>query len=104
MDAAERSESELVATDPLTWAEICANYPDQFVCLIEIVSAELGSPEIKTARVVGHASTRRAAFDPIRDRASDYPRHAVRFTGNSPKPLIRPTLVIDDEALQILRS
>jgi hypothetical protein len=79
-------------------------YPDQFVCLVDVEAVELGSPEIKGARVVGYGPTRRAAFDPIRNLGATYPRHSVRFTGICMDPLIRPSLVIDDETLEILRS
>ena len=91
-------------TASLSWAEICARYPDQFVCLVEVVPVEVRSPEIQTARVVGYGPTRRAAFDPIRDLSARYPRHSVRFTGINTDPLIRPSLVIDDETLELLRS
>ena len=70
----------------------------------KIDRAELRSPEIKTARVVGYGPTRRAAFHAIRDLIAKYPRHAVRFTGVCTEPLSRPSLVIDDETLELLRS
>jgi hypothetical protein len=43
---------------------------------------------------------------PVRlpDLIAKYPRHAVRFTGVCTEPLIRPSLVIDDETLELLRS
>ncbi len=90
--------------EPLPWAEICAQYPDRFVCLIDIVRAEPRSPEIKAARVVGHGPTHDAAFEPIRDLSERYPRFAIRFTGTCTEPLIRPSLVLDDETLELLRS
>jgi hypothetical protein len=102
MDAAKQVTPH--ETEPLSWAEICARYPDQFVCLVDIVAVELRSPEIQTARVVGYGATRRAAFDPIRGHGARYPLHAVRFTGICTEPLIRPSLVIDDETLELLRS
>lgn len=102
MDAAEQLVP--VATEPLSWGEICARYPEQFVCLVEIVRVELRSPEIKTACVVGHGRTHDAAFEPIRDFNVRYPRCAVRFTGSCAEPLIRPSLIIDDETLELLRS
>jgi len=92
-----------IATEPLSWAEICARYPDQFVCLVEIVRIELRSPEIKTTRVVGHGPTHDAAFEPIRGLDVRYSRFAIRFTGTCSEPLIRPSLVIDDETLELLR-
>lgn len=91
-------------TEPLPWVEICARYPDQFVALVDVVHAELRSPEIVTARVVGHGSTHDSAFEPIRDLPEQFPRCTIRFTGISTEPLIRPCLVVDDEALEPLRS
>jgi len=60
MNAAEQLALEM--TERLPWAEICLRYPDQYVCLVDIDHTELGSPEIKTARVVGYGPTRRASF------------------------------------------
>jgi hypothetical protein len=102
MDAAPQLPHE--GTEPLSWAEICIRYPDQYVCLVDIDWAELRSPEIKTAQVVGYGATRRAAFHAMRDLIAKYPWHAVRFTGVCTEPLIRPSLVIDDETLKLLRS
>ena len=102
MDAAE--QIPLATTEPLPWMEICIRYPDQYVCLVDIDHAELGSPEIKTARVVGYGPTRRAAFQASGHLSAKYPLHAVRFTGVCTQPLIRPSLVIDDETLELLRS
>lgn len=91
-------------TTPLSWAEICARYPDRFVCLVDIVSSAPRSPEIAAARVVGVGSTHDAAFEPIRHPPKQFPRCTVRFTGTSTEPLLRPTLIIDDEDLEPLRS
>ncbi len=91
------------APEPLTWAEICARYPDQFVCLVDVVPIEPRSPEIHTAQIVGYGPTRRAAFDPIRNTRK-YSRWSVVFTGECTKPLRRPTLILDDEALKSLSS
>ncbi|HEY6177503.1 MAG TPA: hypothetical protein VIX73_23765 [Kofleriaceae bacterium] len=101
MNGAEQLPLE--ATELLPWAEICLRYPDQYVCLVDMDWYEVGNPEIKTARVVGCGATRRAAFDTARDVALKYPLHTVRFTGVCTEPLIRPSLVIDDEILEFLR-
>jgi hypothetical protein len=90
-------------TEPLSWREICARYPDQFVCLVDIVGVEPRSPTIATARVVGHGSTHDAAFEPIRDLPVQFPLCTIRFTGVSRKPLIRPNLILDDEDLDSFR-
>jgi hypothetical protein len=92
------------STESLSWTEICTRYPDQFVCLVEIVRVERRSPEIKAARVVGYGPTHDAAFEPIRHKGVQYPRFAIRFTGACSEPLIRPSLVIDDETVELLRS
>jgi hypothetical protein len=102
MDIAEHIAPE--ETEPLPWTEICARYPDQYVCLVDIHRAEPQHPEIKTARVIGHGLTHREAFEPARDLCLRYSVHAVRFTGVCTEPLIRPALVIDDETLEFLRS
>ena len=91
MDATEQPVS--VEPEPLPWAEICARYPDQFVCLVDTVRAEPRSPVIMTARVVGHGPTHDAAFEPIRDLNVQYPRFTIRFTGICTGPLIRPSLI-----------
>jgi hypothetical protein len=100
MEAAERLAPD--ATEPMPWAEICARYLDQYVCLVDIVRRGVRSPEIITARVVGHGATHDAAFEAIRDLGERYPRFSVRYTGVCTEPLIRPSLVIDDETLEIL--
>jgi len=97
MEAAEQREA--VETELLSWAEICVRFPDQFVCLVDFVQAELRSPEIVTARVVGHGATDDAAFEPIRNDLR-YRLWSVRFTGVPTKPLRRPVVVCDDEALE----
>lgn len=106
IDTSMNAAAQVVSaeTEPLQWVEICARYPDQFVCLVDVVRAELRSPEILSARVVGHGFTHDAAFDPIRDDPEKFPRCTIRFTGRCTEPLIRPWLVIDDEALEPLRS
>lgn len=100
MNAAEQLTPE--ETEALPWAEICKRYADQYVCLIDVVRAEPRSPEIISARVVGRGATQDAAFEPIRELGEHYPRFAIRYTGVCPEPLIRPSLVIDDETLAIL--
>jgi hypothetical protein len=100
MDAAERLTTD--ESQPLPWAELCRRYPDQYVCLVDIVRAEPRSPEIVSARLVGHGGTHEAAFEPIRELGERYPRFAIRYTGVCTEPLTRPSLVIDDDALALL--
>ncbi|MBX3156322.1 MAG: hypothetical protein KF773_10015 [Deltaproteobacteria bacterium] len=94
----------VVSEDPerLTWAEIRRRYPDQYVCLVETEKVAYGSPEITTARVIGHGPTDEDAFDA--DRVAKYDVHEVRFTGVCTMTYVRPALVIDDEILEFLLS
>ncbi len=91
-------------TELLSWSEICAQYPDQYVCLVDVEAVELGSPEIKAGRIVGRGATRRAAYEPIRGLGAKFPLHSIRFTGICTETFVRPSLVIDDETLELLRS
>jgi hypothetical protein len=86
--------------EPLTWEEICARYPDQFVCLVDVVPVAIRSPEIRTGRVVGYGPTNRIAFDPIRDTRK-YSRWTVVFTGECTKPLRRPCVALSDEERKV---
>jgi len=52
MDAAKQLVPD--ETEPLTWAEIARRYPDQYVCLVDIVHPRRGDPDIVSARVVGN--------------------------------------------------
>ena len=88
-------------TEPLSWTEICTRYPDQFVCVVDMERPLRGSPEISSARVVGHGATYEAAFEPIRELGERYPGFAVRYTGVCTEPLIRPWVVLTDEDREI---
>lgn len=92
------------APDRLKWDEICSRYPEQFVCLIDIAKDAPRSPVVVSARVIGHGATRAAAFEPMRSFSTPYPKHAVRYTGECIEPFIRPSLVLDEDALAILNE
>jgi hypothetical protein len=83
-------------TEPLSWREICARYPDQYVCLVDFVDVEPGGP-MATARVVGYGPTHDAAFEPMRELPKPFPLCGIRFTGTPRTPLIRPWLILDDD-------
>jgi len=92
MDAAK--EFAAVDTKPLSWAEICARYPDQYVCLVDVAKVEPHSPAIATGRVAGHGPTRRDASAIIRNDLR-YTAWTVVFTGKPTKPLRRPPVYFD---------
>ena len=92
MDAA--NEFAAHDTEPLSWAEICARYPDRYVCLVDVAKVELRSPTIATARVAGHGPTRRDASAIIRNDLR-YSEWTVVFTGTPTKPLRRAPVYFD---------
>jgi hypothetical protein len=74
-------------SEPLTWDEICARYPDQWVCLVEIERTEPQNFAFRTARVVGHGKTRREPLDQARPWRNEYRSIGHYFTG----PILAPT-------------
>lgn len=101
MDAAEQLAPNI--TEPLTWVEICERYPDQHVCLVEIDRIHPRGLDFRAARVVGHGTTRREAFDQARGCRDRYPEIGVRFTGTATTPLRRPSMIFDDETRDAIR-
>ena len=96
MSAAEVLAPEISA--PLTWAEICARYPDEWVCLVEMDRVHPFGFEFRTARVIGHGKTRRAPIDQALRWRSRYAAIGHYFTGRIAVRSLRPCLVPDDEA------
>lgn len=74
--------------------DLITRYPDQFVCLVDVVAVELRSPLIATARVAGHGPTRRDASAIIRGDLR-YTEWTVVFTGKPTKPFRRPPVYFD---------
>jgi hypothetical protein len=102
MEAAKARMAEI--SEPLTWAEIREQYPDQQVCLVEIDRIHPRGFDFRTARVVGHGRTRREAFAQARpwwDNHDDIGRY---FTGRTTAPLVRPSLILDDETRDAIRD
>jgi len=72
---------ELSVSDPLTWAEICARYPDEWVALIEIDWVSDDALSFRSARVAGHGKTRKEPLDQARPLRAQYNEIAHFFTG-----------------------
>ena len=105
MSAAAEAVPAIVGeiSEPLTWVEICARYPDEWVCLAEVDFIQPNGLELRTARVVGHGKTRREPLvqaDPWRDH-HDMIGHL--YTGRITERPPRPTLIIDDEIRDLIR-
>ena len=102
MSAAEQLAPTI--TGPLTWAEICARYPDEWVCVVDIDYDHPHVYDFRTARVVGHSKTKREAFDQARPWWGDYKLIGRYFTGHlTVRPFHRPPPILDDETRDIIR-
>jgi hypothetical protein len=76
-----------VVSDPLTWPEICARYPDEWVALVEIDWLNENDLEFRSARVAGHGKTRKAPLDQARPLRARYDEIGHFFTGPIRAPL-----------------
>lgn len=79
MRAAELLAPEI--SGPLTWDEICALYPDEWVCLVEMERVHPFGFEFRSARVVGHGKTRRAPVESAMRWRDRYASIGHYFTG-----------------------
>jgi hypothetical protein len=90
-------------SEPLTWAEICARYPDEWVCLVEIDYIHPNGLEFRTARVIGHGKTRRAPIEQARPWRPHYDLIGHYFTGCITVRPPRPSIILDDETRDAFR-
>jgi hypothetical protein len=100
-EATEVAPAEI--SELLTWAEICARHPDEWVCLVEMEFTPPNGPEIRTARVIGHGKTRRAPFDQALAWRDHYDLIGHFYTGRVTVRPPRPSLILDDETRDLLR-
>jgi hypothetical protein len=80
---------EPAISDPMTWADICATYPDQWVGVVDVQKHSAAAYDIRSARVVCHSSHRGEVLDrilPLRPHHHDA-RHL--FTGRIRAPFPR---------------
>jgi len=68
-------------SEPLTWKEICALYPDESVVLVEVDWMNDTDLDFRSARVAGHGKTRREPLVQARSMWSRYGEIAHVFTG-----------------------
>jgi hypothetical protein len=101
MSATEKLPSMI--SELLTWAEICARHPDEWVCLVEIEHEVPNGVAIRSARVVGHGKTRRAPFDQVGSGWDQYKVIGHYFTGRITTSSLRPQVILDDEARDLFR-
>ncbi|HWO19338.1 MAG TPA: hypothetical protein VNO30_11200 [Kofleriaceae bacterium] len=104
MSAAEATE--IVAaeiSELLTWAEICARHPDEWVCLVEMDFIHSNGPEVRTARVIGHGKTRGAPVEQARPWRDHYDVIGHFYTGRITVRQPRPVVILDEETRDLLR-
>lgn len=88
MSAAEKIEPKMI-TEPLTWPQICERYPDQWVCVVEIVWDETRDFPFRQARVVGHGKTRSEPLDQAKRWLDQYTSIGHFRTRESQSPIPR---------------
>src|SRR5512132_216679 len=106
MSAAEAAEVVAAEiSEPLTWAEICARYPDEWVCLVETDYIHTNGPEIRTARVISHGKTLGTSTEQAFLWREHYDPIEFAYTGRSTGRLLppRPRLILDEETRDLLR-
>jgi hypothetical protein len=101
MEAAEKLTRWI--SEPLTWTEICAQYSDQWVCLVEMDRIHPAGFEFRTARVIGHGKTRRDPVDQALPGRDHYNAIGHYFTGRIAVRPPRPSVVLDDETRDAFR-
>jgi hypothetical protein len=79
-----------VIPDALSWPQICGQYPDQWVCVVDIQWDEPRSFHFRSARVIGHGTTRRAPLVQARPWRARYAEIGHFFTGKIIAPPPRP--------------
>lgn len=82
-----RATVDPVVSDPLTWPEICARYPDQWVAFVEIDWVNENDLDFRSARVAGHGKTRKEPLDQVHPLRARYDESGHFFTGPICAPL-----------------
>ena len=82
-----RATTEALVSAPLTWPEICARHPDQWVALVEIEWVNENDLDFRSARVAGHGKTREEPLDQARPLRTHYDEIGHFFTGPIRAPL-----------------
>jgi hypothetical protein len=96
--AMNAAESLTRKTAPASrWATICEQYPNQWVCLVDVESAPDGV--IRSARVLGHHASMRQVIALI---GATPPCTVVVHTGG--RTLLRPRVEMTDEIRNVVRA
>lgn len=69
------------SSERLTWREICARHPDEWVLLVDVDWVDRVNDEFRSAIVLSHARGRREVFDRLRGGA----KSSTDPAGHSPR-------------------
>jgi hypothetical protein len=72
-------------------------------CLVEIELTHPNGLAFRTARVIGHGKTRRASLAQATISFARYDEIGHFYTGHITETLLRPVVIIDDEARDAFR-
>jgi hypothetical protein len=100
MNAAEKPERWI--SEPMTWEEICARYPDQYVFGVDAVYAHEDAACFQTCRVVGYGSKLHEAWRVASAWEDRYEVFPYYFTGTV-EPRGLPRIVMTDEIRELIR-
>lgn len=89
MPAPDDAAPAALVSEPMTWAEICALYPDEWVCLVAIEGQNETDFEFTTARVAGHGKTRKEPLVQARPARAQYDSFGHYYTGRIVAPVHR---------------
>jgi hypothetical protein len=95
-------EAQRTITEPLTWDEICARFPNQRVCVVEIEDPDPPGGRFIRARVVGFGTTATAAWERASVWRDRYDVFGHYFTGTIRVGWL-PRVVMTDEIRQLIR-
>ena len=77
------------ASKRLTWAEICARYPDEWVSVVDVVWVSDIKRPFRTAIVLGHHKQRKAASPKIKAAFEQHEEVGCFWTGKIRGPIPR---------------
>src|SRR5882757_6690136 len=78
---------DAIISDPLTWTEICARYPDEWVALVEIDWVNENDLDFRSARVAGCGKTRKEPLVQAHPLRARYEEIGHFYTGPIRAPL-----------------
>ncbi len=98
-----RREPCPVISEVMTWDEICACYPGEWVCLAELEFSDPHHAELRAARVIGHGKTQDESLDQGITLFPEYDEIGHFYTGELDTSYLRPVVSDDAETRDAFR-